>query len=346
MMRNCFHTQTVSDERDRPSGHSIPRRQSYSRPYEKAFTVVELLIVVTIIGILIAFLLPAISDSRGLHLRACTGNLERITAALNNYQNRYGCLPPPCVYNASGRPMHSWRVLILPFFEHEELYAQWYAEYDFNEPWDGPNNRKLLEHKPYSYSCVDDPGAHKEGAMTTSYVTVVGSKAAWQLNERTTLREPGLQGQMESTIVLVEMADSGIPWTEPNDLCIDDLHDAQSNSRLSIHGRHLHKYSPFYHDALSWQAVLADGHVQLLPFDGLTGVNLADLLAVGGCNEENIRLLEKEHLRINWRQCSILLGLLSVTFFSFAGAFFSVYREIRRRRQSKKDAANIGNRGR
>jgi type II secretory pathway pseudopilin PulG len=335
MMRGFVHTQPAGDGQSRRLDERITKRRFYGRPYERAFTVLELLVVIAIIGFLIALLVkPVHSDSRGLHLRGCTGNLKTIAIALRNYQNRYGCLPPSCIYDDSGRPMHSWRVLILPFLEPEgKWHTQLYAEYDFNEPWDGPNNRKLLAQKPYDYFCVDDPGARQEGMETTSYVAVVGSKAAWQLNKSTTLKEPELQGQIGSTVLLVEMADSGIQWTEPKDLCLDDLQAARPHSALSIHGRHLHKYSPFYHDALSWQAVFADGHVQLLPFDGLAGVKLVNLLAVGGCNEESIHLLEKEYLRIHWRECSEVFGLVSVLLISITGISFSVYRAMRRKKR-------------
>ena len=40
----------------------------------------------------------------------------------------YGSFPPAYIADANGRPMHSWRVLILPFMEQQSLYAQ----YDFS----------------------------------------------------------------------------------------------------------------------------------------------------------------------------------------------------------------------
>ena len=46
----------------------------------------------------------------------------------------------PVMRDESGKPMHSWRVLILPFLDAEPLYKQ----YDFSEPWDGPKNSLLL----------------------------------------------------------------------------------------------------------------------------------------------------------------------------------------------------------
>jgi hypothetical protein len=42
--------------------------------------------------------------------------------AVANYEFANGAFPPPFLADASGRPMHSWRVLILPFLEQGELY--------------------------------------------------------------------------------------------------------------------------------------------------------------------------------------------------------------------------------
>ena len=43
--------------------------------------------------------------------------------AVANYHHKYGCFPPAFMADANGRPMHSWRVLLLPFLEERESYA-------------------------------------------------------------------------------------------------------------------------------------------------------------------------------------------------------------------------------
>ena len=62
--------------------------------------------------------------------RGCAGNLARIAEALLQYEADHGQLPPAFVADASGKPMHSWRVYILPYLDEKGLYRQ----YRFEEP--------------------------------------------------------------------------------------------------------------------------------------------------------------------------------------------------------------------
>ncbi|MEM6776840.1 MAG: DUF1559 domain-containing protein [Planctomycetota bacterium] len=66
-------------------------------------------------------------------------NLETIAAALNAYASDHGTYPPSIVRDAAGKPMHSWRALILPYIGEEELYL----EIDFEKPWDAPENQSV-----------------------------------------------------------------------------------------------------------------------------------------------------------------------------------------------------------
>jgi hypothetical protein len=83
-----------------------------------------------------AFFLPLNARQDGTHRDYCRRQLRHIAIALQNYHDVHGQLPPAYLPDSRGRPMHSWRVLLLPFLEMQALYDQ----YDFNEPWDGPNN--------------------------------------------------------------------------------------------------------------------------------------------------------------------------------------------------------------
>src|SRR5262249_40592874 len=81
----------------------------------------------------------------------CSGHFTTIAVAMDQYHQWYGHFPPAYRTDASGKPAHSWRVLLLEFLDHEL-----YAKYRFDEPWDGPNNRKLESRMPSYYACPAD----------------------------------------------------------------------------------------------------------------------------------------------------------------------------------------------
>jgi hypothetical protein len=102
---------------------------------------------------------------------ACVVNLKQIALALHNYHDTYGTFPPAYVADENGRPMHSWRVLILPFLESSDVYSK----YRFDEPWDGPHNRLLADRMPYAYRCPSE-SRNSPPSRITSYVAVVVSR--------------------------------------------------------------------------------------------------------------------------------------------------------------------------
>src|SRR5262245_3382414 len=87
---------------------------SRRRPRALAYVALALLLSMCTCGLL----LPAVSVAREPARRMqCLNNLKQIALALHNYDATYGSLPPAYIADASGKPMHSWRVLILPFLE-------------------------------------------------------------------------------------------------------------------------------------------------------------------------------------------------------------------------------------
>jgi hypothetical protein len=101
----------------------------------------------------------------------CKENLLRITIAMLLYEKEHGTLPPAYSVDSQGRPLHSWRVLILPYLGHEELYSQ----IRLDEPWDSLHNQQFHVADVPIYQCPT-PG-HAQGM--TSYAVVEGATCAF-----------------------------------------------------------------------------------------------------------------------------------------------------------------------
>lgn len=106
----------------------VPRSSSQSVS-RRAFTLVELLVVIAIVGILIALLLPAIQAAREASRRAsCQNNLRQIGVAINNYVSSTGKFPPGKKWAGprSDPTVESfaWSCYVLGYLEEKALQVQ------------------------------------------------------------------------------------------------------------------------------------------------------------------------------------------------------------------------------
>jgi hypothetical protein len=136
-----------------------------------------------------------------------------MAVAMYSYDSNLGSLPPPVVYDGQGKPLLSWRVLLLPFVEHDDLFKQ----FRLDEPWDSPHNLELLPKMPKLYAPFD--GRPTSQPYTTFYQVFVGKGTAFEGPKG--LRLSGDFPDGTSRTFLIVEAGEAVPWTKPEDLLYD-----------------------------------------------------------------------------------------------------------------------------
>jgi hypothetical protein len=133
-------------------------------------------------------------------------NLKQIALAMHIYADRNKTFPPAAKPEGDSKFPVSWRVRILPFIEHDALYR----EYHMDEPWDGPNNRKLLDKMPVIYRNPAKPSVNE-----TTYQVLTGDNTIFPADRGIGMMD--ITDGTSRTILVVE-ADKSVPWTKPEDL--------------------------------------------------------------------------------------------------------------------------------
>jgi hypothetical protein len=172
-----------------------------------------LIVAVTIVAIVSVLVYNSIRYGRNNALTAsCYSNIKTIFLALHSYESEKHCLPPAAIFDEHGHKLHSWRVLILPYIDDE--CAELYKQYSFDEPWNGPNNRKLFDKCPDCFRCP----LNTSDKSTTNYLSVIGPATLWTNSENEPVNDL-------NCILLLENKSKIICWLEPKDFSIDEAED-------------------------------------------------------------------------------------------------------------------------
>lgn len=231
----CPHCQTKTQVDDRYSGHAgecvtcggaiqIPKfalgdsAQPNNANSKKVTWIAGAVVSVILVACLLFALVRVGGETIGQltvtrERTASMRNLERIADAFNAYAADFGAYPPNATLDPNGVPLHSWRVLILPYLDQKPLYDQ----FDLNRPWSHPENMKLAYDMPAVYS-------HPNGGVNTmfsqsAYYLITGPGTLFP-SPNAPLGPDRITDDVSQTILAVEgipIVPSGL-WTEPIDL--------------------------------------------------------------------------------------------------------------------------------
>jgi hypothetical protein len=190
-------------------------------------------------GAMYALLIPAVDRARHVAARSeSTNNLKQIMMALQSYENEHGSYPPAYVTDAEGKPLYSWRVLILPYLDEDELYDQ----FDKTKAWDDPANKAVSDSMVKVFRSPLDDEVEENG---TSYIGIVGRNTMFPTGSGRKSTEV-LDGTY-STIMVLEVKGFAGSWAEPIDPKLNQfsgvniigedegqLHPAQANGAVLV----------------------------------------------------------------------------------------------------------------
>lgn len=234
----CPHCQTSTQVEDCYSGHEgacvtcgkpikIPEFDvSRAASSQKRSKYSVSMVIGTVLAILVIFslgfllirsgdrVMQRMSNNRGVS--ESVSNLRKIVAALNAYASDHGTYPPSVM--TVGRNKHSWRVLILPYLQENQLYDQ----YDLEQPWDSETNMAVAYQFPAVFQNQRLP--RTDAVQHSDYFLVTGPgtlfPSSGPLSPTDVTDDPG------QTLLLVEarsMGNWGSVWTEPIDFNVESL---------------------------------------------------------------------------------------------------------------------------
>jgi len=167
-------------------------------------------------GIAVALLLPAVQAAREAARRMqCSNNMKQLGLAMHNYHDVNKTFPPAYTVDKNGKPLHSWRVLLLPYLEQTALYEQ----IRLDEPWDSEYNSQFHDVVIPTFQCLSNhyamPGAN------CCYTAVIGENTVFTGSKGINLG--AITDGTSNTIMFAE-CQTPFCWMDPTqDLKLEDI---------------------------------------------------------------------------------------------------------------------------
>jgi prepilin-type processing-associated H-X9-DG protein len=162
----------------------------------------------------------------------CANNMKMLGLAMHTYHDANGIFPPTFSVDENGKPLHSWRVYVLPYLEQSALYEAIRKD----EPWDSEYNRQFHDKMPPYFRCPSCTLGNPK--RDTTYCMVVGEESLGRA-DGVGLKLSRITDGTSNTVAFVERK-TPVCWMAPEDVTFDDA--VQGTNRIptgigSEHGR-------------------------------------------------------------------------------------------------------------
>lgn len=181
----------------------------------KLWLIVLAVVLVTITGVLVVFVPMARQARQDARRSSAFDRLFWMRMTLQNYELQHGTLPPLCLRNNQGKPIYSWRALIL----HLEIMSL--KRLDLSQPWNSDHNRKIIENTPrWELSAFTRNNSSEQSPVFTHLFALLGADSIW--DAKTGLPK-GTTKDHPNAILLISVPQSKIEPLQPGDITEDEV---------------------------------------------------------------------------------------------------------------------------
>ncbi len=194
-------------------------------------------------------------------------SLKVIALAMYNYEAVHKTFPPAFSADANGKPLLSWRVLILPYMLNcDDLYKQFHLD----EPWDSEHNKTLIARMPPVFQ---NPDSRLASEGKTTFLTFRGEKTVYPGGKA--LGFGSVTDGASLTLMTIEVPDSrAVVWTKPDDLELDRVNSAEGLGALRPAG--------FYVGFVDGSVTFLKASIPLTALIALSSRNGGESVSTGG----------------------------------------------------------------
>lgn len=169
-------------------------------------------------------LFPSSSHPEANRRTQCHNNFKQVVLALQNYHDEFDAFPPAYIADESGRPKHSWRVLILPYLDAKDVYDR----YRFEEPWSSSHNLSIQDEIPPAYQCPSFVRKHEHHAINAQHFKrltncVAISDPSGIFDASNSSRMSDVTDGTSNTVLVAEVRNRAVHWLEPSDVSLNDV---------------------------------------------------------------------------------------------------------------------------
>ena len=164
----------------------------------------------SVAGIMVASAIDA-ADNAARRVTSMN-NMKMIGLAMHLYAADHKSFPPAYSTGKDGKPLLSWRVLILPYMEYSSLYNCFHLD----EPWDSDHNKQFADTSITEFQTPEKKPSKAFRKGKANYLVVRGKQTMFPGSKPVAPYETSEAGA--NTIITVEVSDEhAVIWTKPDD---------------------------------------------------------------------------------------------------------------------------------